>query len=221
MITSFRAYSSEDKQQREEKIIEAAQTLLTEKSFYAINMDEVAKSAVLAKGTVYLYFKTKEELFLSVFERQAQTWFCEVQSGLAEFSSPATPETVVKLLVDSVKDKPQLTRLTALKQIVIEHNISFECAHEDKLRMQARTQELGEMIAAKLGLPAARGVQLLDLMQLFVAGLEGVARPSLVSKQVFEQEPSLRTMDFAVELSNLLLAMLQSCGAAREDRGQE
>src|SRR5262245_34142543 len=101
-----RAYSDEEKQQRQQKIIEAAQILLTQKSYYSINMDDVAKTAGLAKGTVYLYFKTKEELFLSVFELQASAWFEEVENALTTVGIQTTPEIVVKILVDSVKDKP-------------------------------------------------------------------------------------------------------------------
>ena len=67
MSNNKRAYSDDAKQQREENIIEAAATLLMEKGYHAINMAEIARATGLAKGTLYLYFKTKEELFLKVF----------------------------------------------------------------------------------------------------------------------------------------------------------
>jgi AcrR family transcriptional regulator len=79
-----RAHSEADKQQREEKIIDAAEGLLMERGYYALNMDQVAQAAGLAKGTLYLYFKTKEALFITVFERQATIWFNEIKQALSD-----------------------------------------------------------------------------------------------------------------------------------------
>jgi hypothetical protein len=71
-------------------------------------------------------------------------------------------------------------------------------------------RQLGQLIADKLHLSAAQGVQLLERMYVFIAGLEGTAHPSPISKQVYEREPRLKTVDFATELSTLLLAVIQS-----------
>lgn len=51
-----------EKAQRHEAILHAAETLLLKKGIYNLQMDAVAKEAELAKGTLYLYFKSKEEI---------------------------------------------------------------------------------------------------------------------------------------------------------------
>ena len=48
-------------------ILEAARRLLVEHDFQDIVLDDVAKKAGVAKGTLFLYFKNKEELFSAAF----------------------------------------------------------------------------------------------------------------------------------------------------------
>jgi len=50
---------------KETKILEVAETVFAEKGFHATKVDEIASRAGVAKGTVYLYFKSKEHLFFS------------------------------------------------------------------------------------------------------------------------------------------------------------
>lgn len=52
--------------QRRAAIIEAAKELFYEKGFMATTMDEIATAAELGKGTLYLYFSGKDELYISI-----------------------------------------------------------------------------------------------------------------------------------------------------------
>ncbi len=50
------------------RIIDAAVAVFAEKGFHAARVSDVAKRAGVADGTIYLYFKNKEDLLLSLFE---------------------------------------------------------------------------------------------------------------------------------------------------------
>jgi len=52
--------------QRRNDILAAAGELFDEKGFQATTIDEIARKTELSKGTIYLYFKSKDELFLAV-----------------------------------------------------------------------------------------------------------------------------------------------------------
>jgi TetR/AcrR family transcriptional regulator len=61
-----------DKQKRREAIVDAAEKLFFAKGYAATTIDEVAEAAELSKGTIYLYFKTKEEISIAIARRGAR-----------------------------------------------------------------------------------------------------------------------------------------------------
>jgi len=61
-----------EKEQRRNLIIDAAQTLFFSRPYDEITIDAIAKKAQLAKGTVYLYFKSKDSLYAAVALRGAR-----------------------------------------------------------------------------------------------------------------------------------------------------
>jgi TetR/AcrR family transcriptional regulator len=58
-----------EKEQRREEILDGAQHVFFEKGLHAATMDEIAERAELSKGTLYLYYKSKEDLYLAVMMR--------------------------------------------------------------------------------------------------------------------------------------------------------
>jgi AcrR family transcriptional regulator len=213
MTPTKRAYTEEAKQQREEMIIAAAAALLMEKGYYAINVEQVAQSAGLAKGTVYLYFKTKEALFLTVFERQATVWFNEIEQELSLTPEGSPKQTLVDLLVKSLIHKPLLTRLVALTSIIFEYNVSVERAHQHKVWIFDYLAAIGQLLETKFDLRPMQGLRFLLRAFVIVAGLEGFAHPSPITDQVFALDPTLTKLDFESELRSLLSLLLKANSA--------
>jgi TetR/AcrR family transcriptional regulator len=58
-----------EKKRRRNAIIDAAETVFFSKGVENATMDEVAEKAELSKGTLYLYFKNKEELYHGIVAR--------------------------------------------------------------------------------------------------------------------------------------------------------
>lgn len=61
-------------------ILEAARRLLVEHDFQDIVLDDVAKKAGVAKGTLFLHFKNKEELFTAAFADLADSLGQELEA---------------------------------------------------------------------------------------------------------------------------------------------
>ncbi len=57
-----------EKEQRRRDILDAAKKVFFSYGFKHTSMEKIAESSQLAKGTLYLYFKTKEELYISLIE---------------------------------------------------------------------------------------------------------------------------------------------------------
>lgn len=57
-----------EKLRRRGDILNTARTLFFEKGFRDTTIDDIAKSAELARGTIYLYFENKEEIYATILE---------------------------------------------------------------------------------------------------------------------------------------------------------
>jgi TetR/AcrR family transcriptional regulator, fatty acid metabolism regulator protein len=68
-----------DKRQR---ILQAAVRVFAKNGFYATRVSDVAKSAGVADGTIYLYFDSKDELLLSLFEDRVEKLLTYMSSEL-------------------------------------------------------------------------------------------------------------------------------------------
>ncbi|MEK4329618.1 TetR/AcrR family transcriptional regulator [Paenibacillus sp. FSL R7-0312] len=67
-------------------ILDAAYELFGSGGFYETKMSEVAERAGIAKGTVYLYFKSKEELFMAVTRRDCEGFLEQLEAKLSSCS---------------------------------------------------------------------------------------------------------------------------------------
>lgn len=87
------------KDARPAELLEAALTLFVEKGFAATRSEEVAKAAGVSKGTLYLYFPSKEELLKAVIQHFLGT---EIETGIQEAAAADGPvaEVMEKLLVN-------------------------------------------------------------------------------------------------------------------------
>ena len=87
------------KDARPAELLEAALTLFVEKGFAATRSEEVAKAAGVSKGTLYLYFPSKEELLKAVIQHFMGT---EIETGIQEAAAADGPiaEVMETLLVN-------------------------------------------------------------------------------------------------------------------------
>ncbi len=85
------------KEDRPGEILEAALALFAEKGFAATRLDEVARRAGVSKGTVYLYFASKEELFKSLVEAMVVPEVERAEFFVAQHEGPAR-ELLVQLV---------------------------------------------------------------------------------------------------------------------------
>jgi len=56
-------------EERKDQILDAATDVFTEKGLSNARMDDIVKESGLSKGTLYWYFKSKDEIILSIFDR--------------------------------------------------------------------------------------------------------------------------------------------------------
>jgi Transcriptional regulator len=69
-----------------ELILSSSRKLIEEIGFSALTMDKVAQKAGIAKGTVYLYFKDKDELLEKVLSSGFERMFERIRNRVAKES---------------------------------------------------------------------------------------------------------------------------------------
>jgi len=85
------------KLERHEQILQAAFEQFAAKGYAETRIDDVARSAGIAKGTIYLYFKDKQWLFRAVLRGMTHHFFEELEPFVKTFPGPAT-ELVGKIV---------------------------------------------------------------------------------------------------------------------------
>lgn len=81
---------------RKEEIIKAASNLFSQKSYHDVTMDQIAEKVGVAKGTIYLYFESKENLYLGILEHTFETIESILEKEIAK-EDPA-PQKLKKIL---------------------------------------------------------------------------------------------------------------------------
>jgi AcrR family transcriptional regulator len=84
---------------RRKNILEVAKKVFFSKGLEASTMEHIAKIAELSKGTLYLYFKSKEELYVSLVEEGASLFIEYFQNAVSPVLSASKK---VKNLVDAI-----------------------------------------------------------------------------------------------------------------------
>ncbi len=90
-----------EKERRRQQIIVAAKRVFSEKGFNKATMEDIAHEAELSPGTLYLYFKNKEELYASLSLRILQYLHIRVEHVNKE---ELAPEQKMDALIEAMYD---------------------------------------------------------------------------------------------------------------------
>ncbi|MGA9852799.1 MAG: TetR/AcrR family transcriptional regulator [Gammaproteobacteria bacterium] len=208
MPITNRAVTDEQKQARRTDILKIAMARFDELPYDELTMDRIAADADLAKGTLYLYFRSKEELFLALYEKELSRWFDELDAGLEKSRSNASFDSVVQLMSVSLQDRSSFLRLMAILHTVLECNVDHATVRRFKGRLKERMLRTGALLEACLPfLKPGQGADLLLKFDALVIGFQHLAEPSEVVEAVIK-EPELAL--FRVNLTEQLLGTLRT-----------
>ncbi|WP_018691299.1 TetR family transcriptional regulator [Algicola sagamiensis] len=144
-----RARAPKEKEARRNHILHVASQLFSADAPQLPTADKIAKTAGIAKGTVYLYFKSKEEIFLCLLEQHQTKWLERVRSHL-EQNPGLSIEIVVESLCSYIEQEPQFFHLASMSGTVIEQNIDKADLIAYKSHCLTRFKKLGEFLQQHL-----------------------------------------------------------------------
>lgn len=73
-----------------QKILDAALEIFAHKGYHEAKISEIAKIAGVADGTIYLYFKNKDDLLISLFEAKIELLTAGLRREISDLPDPAT-----------------------------------------------------------------------------------------------------------------------------------
>lgn len=77
---------------KSQQIIEAAIRVFAKNGYYHSRVSDIAREAGIASGTIYLYFKTKDEILVTLFREKMASFVAHLRKAIA-----AEPDALAKL----------------------------------------------------------------------------------------------------------------------------
>jgi AcrR family transcriptional regulator len=203
-----RAVTEALKEARREAILAAASALFCKEPFESLAMSELAAAADIAKGTLYLYFRSKEEIFLALLAREYSAWFAAFRETLRQ---AASAEEALDWIVASLCARGELVHLVGLLHAVLERNVPAATARAFKQGVDAGVGAVAPDIARVLRLGGeAEARRFLHWLQASIVGIHQLSSPAPAIRAAMAAEPGLAaaTIDFRQELRAMLGALV-------------
>lgn len=207
-----RARSASAKDERRGILLDAARRLFAAAEYADVTMSGIAAAADLSKGTTFLYFPTKEALFLELLTRELEDWLSHLETRLAALEPARASRAVAPLVVETLTARPLLLKLLPLLHVTLERNIADDALAQWKKRLLALMTPSAALLESRLGLPPDGGIRFLLRAHALVVGLSQVAYPAPRVAAVLAGDPELAgfLVDFAAELEAMLAALLRA-----------
>ena len=204
MAVKQRALDAHDKEERRGHILDAAEAVFLAHPDRIASVSEVAEAAGLAKGTVYLYFPSKEEMLLALHERHVGHFFAELMKvlrrpGTVDFDDifPVTRDHLIRV--------PAYLPLSSRCFAMLDRDIPIEAAIAFKARTAAVLGMAGTELDRHFELAPGGGVSLLLHSYGLICGLWQLLHPNKRFGKAFERpELALLRRDYEKDIEEAL-----------------
>jgi TetR/AcrR family fatty acid metabolism transcriptional regulator len=150
-------------------IVDCAAEVFSERDFHEVLTEHIAERLGIGKGTIYRYFRSKEELYLAAIASGLDGLHAAVKSGLEqEAALPATIDTLVRTMVTYFWRQRDF--------FVLLHRLEAKLDPAERAQWQARRDEVVRMVRRVLDRAAVRGQIRRVNSRLAVEALFGMIR---------------------------------------------
>ncbi len=178
MALKQRAIAVEDKEERRQAILDAAEKLFVKHPERMASVSEVAEAAGLAKGTVYLYFPGKEEMLLALHERHTRAFFSHFMELMAA-DGPVGFDEIFAVAHEHFIAPPGALALTSWCFAMMDRGMPLEAAVAFKLRIGAIVAAAGTALERHFPtLDSGNGARLLQHSLSLIVGLWQFVHPN-------------------------------------------
>lgn len=211
-----RARSAEAKLVRREQILLAAVDLLVQEPYEQVTMAAIARSAGLAKGTAYLYWSTKEGLFLEALQAEYAGLLGDLARAIPEL--PAEIEPLASAIAEGLAQRPRLLAMIGLLHAVLERNAPVDAVITFKRSVLAGVLEVAAALHQRLPWLSIEEAARLQLrIHGAIVAFRQMADPPEGVRQALEQpDLALMRVDIERDLRDLIRDLLIAAHARGE-----
>jgi len=174
-----RAGTDDKKRQRRQDILDVAKLLVAARGCDSWRLEEIAAQLSLVKGTLYLYFATRQDLLAALLRQEMETWWDSVQA------QAPTPDEPTAFLSAGLAGRPLLIKLLTSLHMGIESGISAAGLLELKLWFADFFQRATVTVERALpGLGGSAGQFLLEYYALVVGAAQLAYPPPTVAELI-------------------------------------
>lgn len=157
-------HKNSDKRRR---ILDAAVKVFAEKGFFQARVSDIARKAGVADGTIYLYFKNKDDLLISIFEEKMKEINVKFREALASETDPL--ERFRKLIAMHLAGFQAYPELAAVLQVELRQSSRFMREYK-KVELKKYLDLMGDVVQEGQARGVFRKDVPLGLVKRFIFG---------------------------------------------------
>jgi TetR/AcrR family transcriptional regulator, fatty acid metabolism regulator protein len=152
--TPQRSLKERQREEREQLIFQASETLIAEKGYSETSMDDIAARVGVSKGTLYLHFSSKEDLLLKLIGKNLQT-FAETMNAIID--SESTPREKLERLIQAVYTGSSETRFRMMETVLSVPDLRVRLTEQKKETITAFWSTFAQRLRAVINEGKASG----------------------------------------------------------------
>ncbi|HEX3176109.1 MAG TPA: TetR/AcrR family transcriptional regulator [Methylomirabilota bacterium] len=99
-----------------QQIIDAAVRVFARNGFYNSRVSDIAREAGIASGTIYLYFKTKDEILVTLFREKMAAFVASLRTDIGREAGPeAKIRRLVRLHFEVLEANPDMAEVVQVE----------------------------------------------------------------------------------------------------------
>jgi AcrR family transcriptional regulator len=193
--TAFqRARRPEQKQQRQDAILDAARRLALRDGVRAVTLTDIAGEVGIHKSALLRYFETREQIFLEVAAQAWREWTAALHAALdaAAPGAPGARALVADVVARSFADRPLLCDLIPHTALNLERNVSPAAVRTYKLTSLGAVGDAARLVGRVLPyLTPGECREFISAMASLAGALWQIANPPPVLADLYATDPEL------------------------------